>query len=187
MTDRRFTAMLARRGLHRSRSVAVSIALALLALAGLAVGVLGIAPAVGLALPVTLPSVLAALAADSLIAWIVVGVLAVAGLVAIVSALTPARRARHRLDDDRSVVLVDDDVLAGAVSGHAARASGIAADQVTTTVSARALRTTVRATSGHPLDRETVADEVRGYAAGLRPAGRLRTRADVEASGVVGA
>jgi hypothetical protein len=185
MTDQRFAAALARRGLHRSRSVAVSVALVVLALAGLAAGVLGIAPAAGLELPFTLGSILTAPASDAAVAT--AAVLALLGLVATIAAVTPGRRARHRIHDDRAVVLIDDDVLAGAVSGHTARVVGVAADQVSTTVAPRGITTRVRPTSGHPLDCALVADAVAAYAAGLRPTPGLRTGADVDSHGVVGA
>lgn len=187
MNDRRLTGVLARRALHRSRSVAVSVALALVAIIGLGLAALVLAPVVGLDLGITAASLVSAVRSASPVVLIVAGVLVLLGFAALIAAVTPGRLARHRVDDDRAVVLVDDDVLAGAVSGHTARAFGVAPDQVTTAVDRRRVTTRIRPTSGRPLEREQVAAAVRDYADGLDLTGGVRTRSVVAAEGVVGA
>ncbi|WP_159706368.1 hypothetical protein [Arthrobacter sp. 18067] len=62
------------------------------------------------------------------------------------------RRPRRALASDRSATVVDDDVIAAAISSQARLAADLAPGQVTTTVGGRSVRVQVRPTSGVPLD-----------------------------------
>lgn len=204
MTPQRFRDLLARRELNRSRSVAASLGLivlalvaawigteCVLALAGLPPLLLSPADAVDGWIAAGVTSGLAAagdaVGADlaTLIVVVAAGALAVLGLVALIAALAPGRRPRHRLQDARSVLLVDDDVLASAVSRHVARTSGVAADQVRTAVGRRVLVTRVQPTSGHPLVAADLEADSADYVRALELTPAARARVAVAASGVI--
>jgi hypothetical protein len=88
--------------------------------------------------------------------------LALLGLLLLGVALAGGRRSRRALRSDRSAVVVDDEVIAAAVSRQARLAAGLSPGQVTTTVSGRSVRVRVRPTSGLPVDREAVQAAVDG-------------------------
>ncbi|MBI5160179.1 MAG: hypothetical protein HY996_01990 [Micrococcales bacterium] len=186
MSIGRYERMLARRELRRSRSVAVSVALALLALGAVYVGIEGVLAAV------QRPALLVA-PADAPRAWsagepLVLGVAGGAlllGVALVIAALTPGRRARHRVQDERSVILVDDEVLAAAVSRHVSRATGVAPGQVSTALGRRAAEVTVHPTSGHPLDPVRIEELAEAYVAAIHPVPAVRTRTRVSRRGVV--
>jgi len=82
--------------------------------------------------------------------------LAMLGLFLLGAALLGGRRPRRSLRSGRSAVVVDDAVIAAAVSRRARLAAGLTPGQVTTTVSGRSVRVQVRPTSGVPVDRDAV-------------------------------
>ncbi|RKR15537.1 DUF6286 domain-containing protein [Arthrobacter oryzae] len=86
--------------------------------------------------------------------------LAALGLVLFAAAATPGRRSRHAVHSDRSAVVVDDEVIASAVSLRARLTAGLARGQVSTTVGRRAVRVLVRPTSGIPADRDKIGTAV---------------------------
>ncbi|TPW71680.1 hypothetical protein [Schumannella sp. 10F1B-5-1] len=200
MTPQRFRDLLARRELNRSRSVAASLGLIVLALVAASIGTECVLALAGLPPLLLSPAdavdgwiaagVTSGLAVDgddfaTLALLVAAGALAVLGLIALIAALVPARRPRHRLRDARTVLLVDDDVLASAVSRHVARTSGVAAEQVRTAVGRRVLATRVRPTSGHPLVAAELEADSADYVRGLDLAPAARARVAVAASGVI--
>lgn len=74
------------------------------------------------------------------------------GLLLLGTALGRGRRPRRALASDRSAVVVDDDVIAAALSRRTRLAANLAPGQVTTSVGGRSVRVQVRPTSGVPLD-----------------------------------
>lgn len=183
----RVSRALSRRERHRSRSTAVVIALVLAALAAIIVGI-EVALAL-LALPALLVAPTDALAALGSGEWWIAagaGLLALLGLIAIISAVTPGRRSRHELVRDGMTVIVDDDVLASAISRSAAGTAGIPADQVTTTVGRRTARVETRPTSGRAIDDEAVRAATATLIDGLAPRPALRPSLSVSTRGVVG-
>lgn len=180
--------MLARRELRRSRSASVSVALTLLALGAAYVGIeCALAALNRPALVVAPAEAVRAWSAGEPLVLTVAGAVLVLGLGFLISAITPGRRSRHRLLDERSVVLVDDDVLASAISRHVSRATAIAAGQVTTALGRRSADVVVQPTSGHPLDPAEVDELAEGYVAALQPIPAVRTRTRVTPRGVVSA
>lgn len=181
---------LVRRESFKSRSLAVSIALGVL-IVGLAyLGTEAVLEAIG-ATPLLnsfSATTAAVLGTDNLI-WMLPAAAGavIIGLVLIIVALTPGSRRRHRLDSDRVAILVDDDVLAGAVSRQAAATAGIARDQVSTTVSARAARVTVRPSSGFPVVSSEVQQSTNELVSALSPKPAVRVNVAVASHGVVGA
>ncbi|UFS58267.1 hypothetical protein [Subtercola endophyticus] len=81
---------------------------------------------------------------------------AVIGLVFVLIGLTGARRARHLLPDDRSVVVVDNEVIASAVARHASLAGEVDPDNTLVTVTHRRAQVRLTPSSGHPVDRAAV-------------------------------
>ncbi|MCP1411325.1 hypothetical protein [Paenarthrobacter sp. A20] len=82
--------------------------------------------------------------------------LGILGLLIIGIAVGKGRRPRRALASDRTATVVDDDVIAAAVSSRTRLAAGLAPGQVTTTVGGRSVRVQVRPTSGVPLNLESI-------------------------------
>ncbi|TPW77440.1 hypothetical protein [Schumannella soli] len=184
--DGRFARTLARREMHRSRSVASSVAAVLAALA-VTYAAIELVLAGFRLLPLLVRP------ADAESAWLTgaplvlaaAGALVVLGVIALLLAVLSQRRPRHRLDDARSVILVDDDVLASAVSRRLARFAGVAAEQVRTAVGRGSLAVLVRPTSGRPLVQAELDDTAAAFATALAARPRLRSRVTVARDGVV--
>lgn len=171
---------------HRSRSVAVSVALAVVALAAIWLGVESVLAALGLRPLLIAPAQLASLAAAGGPAVIAAAAaVAVAGLVAVILAVAPGRLARRELTDERAVYLIDDDVLASGISRVSARAARVGADQVRTSISRRRAVTTLRPSTGFPADRGATADAVAAVISSLEPKPAPRTSVAVESQGVL--
>lgn len=176
-----------RRELHRSRSLSASLALGVVA--------------VGLAYAGT-ESVLAALELDPWLIspeqaleavntpspMLIAGATAavVFGVVLLVLAVTPGRRSRHSLPHDRLAIVVDDDVLAGALGSAARAAASVPDGRVHTTISARRANVSVIPSSGHPLDRTSIETAVLDLTSTLAPSPRIRPDVSIATAGVVG-
>jgi hypothetical protein len=99
---------------------------------------------------------------------IIIGILLVVlGLLLIVAAVTPGRRARHRLTSSRAAVVVDDEVIASSLARSAAHAGNIDPDTVVVSVSSRRATVHVTPTSGVPLREEEISRAVAEQLAGL--------------------
>ncbi len=180
------TRRLVRRELHHSRSSAVVVALVLVILAAAYVGTETVLAMIGRPALLLTPDALVGAVAKTAVWSIPAAVaLAVLGLIAIISALSSGRRSRHRLADDRLAVVVDDDVLAGALSRRVATAGSVTRDQARTEVAPRRAVVRVVPNSGYAIDHETVSTAARDAAAELAPIPRLRTRVVVAESGVL--
>jgi hypothetical protein len=180
------TRRLVRRELHHSRSSAVVVALVLVILAAAYLGTETVLATIGRpALLLTPDALVGALAKTTVWSIPAAAALAVLGLIAIVSALTSGRRSRHRLADDRLAVVVDDDVLAGALSRRVATAGSVARGQARTEVAPRRAVVRVVPNSGYAIDHDIVSAAARDAAAELAPVPSLRTRVIVAESGVL--
>ena len=176
-----------RRERHESRSVAVSITLALLAL-GLAyvtvelvLGALGrpallVAPVdiVPLLNKPTIPVLAGAAAA------------VVIGLVLLIIAVAPGRRGRHEIPNTRMALVVDDVVLAGAIGRAGRVAASVPAQRIRTTVSARRAFVSITPTSGIDVDAMATEAATSALAAELAPKPPLTVSVSIAQSGVVG-
>ncbi len=184
------TRRLIRRESFKSRSLAVSIALGVLILGAAYLGTEAVLELIGAApLLLSISATTAAVLGDDPLVWMLpaaAGALLI-GIILIVLALTPGSRRRHRLDSDRVALLVDDDVLAGAVSRRAAATARINRDQVSTSVSARAARVTVRPSSGFPVSQAEVQQSADELVTALAPKPPVRISVAVSSQGVVGA
>lgn len=187
MTEQQLYRRLVRRSRHRSRSGTVVVALVLLALVAVYAGIESVLAALGK--PALLVSPVDAIdAIENPEMWVLVGaaVAAVIGLVLIVVALTPGTRSRHELLDDRMAVVIDDDVLAGAISHATNREARVPADRISTSVGRRRGIVWVTPTSGVPLDSALLTTTAEKLVAVLDPRPALAVAVSVNERGVVG-
>jgi hypothetical protein len=187
MTEQKLYRRLVRRSLHRSRSAAIIVALVAVSLAAAYVGTEATLAALGLGpLLVTPDAVLASVENPGQIELIIAGAAALVGLVLIVLALVPGRRGRHQVASDRLAVVVDDAVLAGALSRVVRREAAVAESRVRTMVSARRGSVAVTPTSGVPLNAAALTASARDYLDALELSPAVRANVSVASSGVVG-
>lgn len=110
-------------------------------------------------------------------ALIVIGILlALIGLFLWAKALLPGPLARHAIEDQRSAYIIDDAVIASALSRITREDAGLSQGQVTTEVKRRQLTTMVTPTSGIPLSgdeiQQNLEPELKSY--NLKPAPQLK-------------
>ena len=114
-------------------------------------------------------------------------VLAMFGLVFLLNAVLPGRRARHLLEDRRVGVVVDDEVIASSLARRARAAANVTQEQVMVVVSQRLVVVNVRPTSGVPVREEAVQSAVEDELRAMAPSPMPDIRVNVAVSGVVGA
>ena len=181
MTETQLYRRLVRRSTYRSRSAAVIITLALVALAAVYAGIEVVLAALDLpALLVTPAEALGLLTVP-----VAVG-LALVGLIVLLVALTPGRRSRHELPNDRMAIVIDDGILAGALGRAVTREAALPATRVSTVISRRRGTVRVTPTSGVPLDQAALATAAQTLVTTLDPRPALRVGVDVASGGVVG-
>ncbi|TFD49765.1 hypothetical protein E3T46_13000 [Cryobacterium sp. Hh11] len=112
---------------------------------------------------------------------------ALLGLVLLIVAVAPGRRARHLINSERTVTVVDDEVIASAVARYAARVGGIDPDNTRVSVSRRIATVHLTPTSGQPVQQAAVQQAVREQLDGLQLRPALQTRVVVAVEGRVGA
>jgi hypothetical protein len=182
---------ISRRELHSPRSVAaiaVAIVVILLcAVLGTEVVLLLIDQPALLATPAELAAGVASASTvpASLLAAIAVGC-ALLALVLLIVAVAPGRRARHLIDSERTVTVVDDEVIASALAGRAARVGGVDPDSTKVSISRRLATVHLVPTSGQPVQRDWVQRAVRDQLDGLHLRPQLQTRIRVALGGKVG-
>ena len=178
---------LVRRSLHRSRSSAVIVTFALGSLVLAWVATESVLAAVDApALLLSPASIAEAVNTPTMLTIAVAAVMAVVGVVLVALAITPGRRARHEIPDARMAVVIDDGVLAGALSKAAIRESRVAASRVSTVVSRRQSSVTITPTSGSLLSAPSITHAVRAVVESLAPRPALRVAVAVSERGVVG-
>jgi Family of unknown function (DUF6286) len=181
-----------RRELHSPRSVlAISVAFAVIVLCvyvGTEIVLAMLNHRALLAAPQDMLAALSALGSTPVAVPITVGViLAVVGVLLIVAALTPGRRARHQLAADRAAVVVDDEVIASALARNAARVGNIDPDNTVVSVSAHNAEVHLTPATGTPVDREAVSDSVKAQLATFRLTPSVRSSVVIATRGKVGA
>lgn len=112
---------------------------------------------------------------------------ALVGLVLLLVAMTPGRRARHVIRSERTVTIVDDEVIASALADRAARVGGIHPDNTRVSISRHLATVHLVPTSGRPVHRDTVLDAVHDQLDGLNLRPALQSRVVVARGGKVGA
>jgi hypothetical protein len=114
-------------------------------------------------------------------------VLVMLGLIFLLNAVLPGRRARHLLDDPRVAVVVDDEVIAAALARSARAAANVTQEQVMVVVSQRLVVVNVRPTSGVPVHEQRVQSAVEDELRAMAPSPMPAIRVNVAVSGVIGA
>lgn len=116
-------------------------------------------------------------------------VLAMVGLFFFLNAVLPGRRARHimTLANNRTGVVVDDEVIASSLARRARTAANVMQEQVMVVVSRNDVLVNVRPTSGIPIQANTIQSAVEAELDGMGLSPRPRVRVNVAESGVVGA
>lgn len=148
---------LVRRETHSSRAIA-AVVLAVIVTAGcIYLAVEGILQMAGqkplLATPSEMVHQLVAGPKAVPAAWIAIGVvIALLGLIFLVKALAPGALGRHSIPDHRVAYIVDDSVIASALSRAVRLQAGVPAGQVSTSVDRRQIVVTVNPTSGQTLN-----------------------------------
>jgi hypothetical protein len=112
---------------------------------------------------------------------------AVIGLLIVLVALLPGRRARHTGVVGRTAVVVDNVVVASALARVASRTANIDPDQVVVTIGHRAVDVNVRPSSGFPVDDARVLTAVQEALITFELTPPLRAKVTIEQKGVVGA
>lgn len=112
--------------------------------------------------------------------------ISVLGVLVIVTALSPGRRAKHTLEHHHSAI-VDNAVIASALARHAARAGQIGADSVRVSVSHRNAEVRITPASGSSVDYAAVAEAVQEQIARYRLSPSIQAKVIVEDGGRVGA
>jgi hypothetical protein len=141
-----------------------------------------------LAAPQDMLTALSTLGTAPLAVPITVGViLMILGLLLIIAALTPGRRARHQLAASRAAVVVDNEVIASALARHAAYAANTNPDNVIVSVSARRATVRLTPTSGIPVQPDAVSDAVQEQLTAFQLSPPLRSSVVIASSGKVGA
>jgi hypothetical protein len=119
------------------------------------------------------------------------GVLAMVGLIFLLSGILPGKRARHLLAGGREeglpAVVVDDEVIASSLARRARLAANVTPEQVMVIVSQRQVLVNVRPTSGVPVDQDRVLEAVRDELDQMLLEPAPVPRVNVTPSGVIGA
>ncbi len=111
---------------------------------------------------------------------------ALVAVVLLVTAVTPGRRPRHLIDSKRTVTVVDDEVIASALAGRAARVGGINPDDTRVSISHRLATVQLVPTSGQPVQSDSVQQAVQDQLDSLHLRPTLQTRVVVAVGGKVG-
>ena len=176
----------ARRLLSRSRSVWAAVAVVVAAAAAAWIAVEAVRFALGLPAFVASPLTMLEVLASGSTAGLLAGAAgAVFGLVCLWGALSPGRTGRRIVWDDRAPIVVDDGVLAGALSRDAAGTAAVSPLQVGTRVSRRQAAIEVVPSSGFPVDAGAVERRAADAVAALGPVPVPRVRVRVAEGGVL--
>lgn len=111
---------------------------------------------------------------------------AVLGLTLLVAALKGGRKGRRAMQAERAAVVVDDQVIAAAVSRQVQLTAKLAPEQVATTISRARAQVAIRPTSGAPLDREAVTRAAAAEIDSCRLGRKLSTDIRIATEGALG-
>lgn len=141
-----------------------------------------------LAAPLDMLSTVATLATQSAIWVTLIGAgLMILGLLVLIGAITPGRRARHQMAADRAAVVVDNEVVASALARTASYAGVVDPDNTTVSVSLRRAAVHLTPTSGVPVHEHVVESAVAEQLESFRLTPSLRTSVVLASQGKVGA
>lgn len=176
---------MARRETHSSRAIA-AVFLSLLLLAGLiylgtelVMSLLGYSPL--LISPDDMLDNLAYLPERVIYPWLGVGgiVAALLGLWFLCKAVLPGSLNRHQLQSSRSAFVMDDAVLASAVSAEIRQTGNLAEGQVSTSVDRSTVEVEVTPNPGRPVDTEMLRSHLSAYVSDMNLTPTVRTKLNV--------
>lgn len=171
----------ARRMLRRSRSVWVSVALAVVALAAALVLVELVLAALGLP-PLLMPldGLALQVAGGGVVGVVVAAVAALLAALCLWGALSPGRTGRRIVTTERMPVVVDDAIIAGALSRGASGRARVSPSQVNTRISRRRADVAITPSTGFavPADEVQRAEGAALAALALTPPVTVRVRVD---------
>lgn len=174
----------ARRLQRRSRAVWVSCALVVIIVVAAALATELVLSALGRpALLVAPDAVRSALTERGTTGTIVAAAAALFGIVCLWGALAPGRTHRRALAAGRVPLVVDDAIVAGALSRAAGTAAAVTNSHVSTQLDARRARTSLTPATGFPVDREQVERAADRLLTELGAAPRLTARVEVTPEG----
>lgn len=181
-----------RREMHSPRSVlaiAVAVAVILICLYfGAEIILMMLNRRALLASPQTMLSTLSTLGSAPTAVPLTIGVLLMLiGILLLIGALTPGRRARHQLPSNRAAVVVDNEVIASALARRAAHVGNANPDNTVVSVSAHHATVHLTPTSGTPVQSEAVKDAVQEQLLELELYPPVRASIVIAAAGKVGA
>lgn len=180
-----------RRETHSPRSaLAIALAVALIALCaylGAEIILMMLNHRALLAAPEDMLTALGNLGTAPIAAPLITGiVLALIGLLLLIAALTPGRRARHQLPSERAGIVVDDEVVASALARRAAYAANANPDNTVATVSRSRAVVRITPTSGVPVQHDAVSAAVQEELAGFELTPPVRSVVELAPRGRVG-
>lgn len=192
MSNRLHHARITRRETHSPRSLlAITLAVILILVFGwIAVEI--VLAIFSLTALLVAPAAMLASAGDLVEAppgFVVAGGIGVAliGLILVIAAILPGRRARHVLVTERAATVVDNEVIASALARHASYVGNVDPDNTTVSVSRRRAVVQLTPASGVPVNHDEVAaviaEQLESY--GLRRP--IRARVQIAQTGRVGA
>lgn len=119
-------------------------------------------------------------------ALIAAGVLlALVGFALVALAVLPGTKPRHIMGSQRSAIVIDNEVVAAAVSRTARTVARLAPDQVTSSVGRKRIDVTVRPGSGRTVDLEVIKEAVEAEVAGYELSRRLNIGLQFSGQGAV--
>lgn len=190
--DPRLLTKLNRRETHSSRATLSVVAAAVLLLAVLWLAVELVLSASGnaalLISPVELAKRTGSLGTATM-PGVLVGAgiaLALAGIALLAAALMPGNKPRHIVENGRCAVVIDDEVLAAAISRAARTAVRLAPEQVSTSVARKRVDVAVRPGSGRSVDTEVIQHAVERELSGYGLRRPLAVAVTTSAHGAVG-
>ncbi|PYI69707.1 hypothetical protein CVV68_00950 [Arthrobacter livingstonensis] len=113
-------------------------------------------------------------------------VIAVAGVAYVLTAILPGTKPRHVIENPRSAVVVEREVLASALARTARTMARLAPEQVTASVGHRDVQVRVHPTSGKPVDQQAIQEAVDREVSGYSLARALKVTVVVAPQGAVG-
>lgn len=174
----------ARRLQGRSRSVWTAVAVLIAAVAAVLLGLEAVLFALGRPPALVAPDAIrAALTQGGTVGAIVATAAGVLGVLCLWGALAPGRTHRRTLTAGRVPLVVDDTVVAGALSRTAGTAASLTRAHVATRLGGRRARISLTPATGFPIDRTAVTRAADDLLTDLGAASRLTARIDIATEG----
>lgn len=108
------------------------------------------------------------------------------GLVLLINAIAPGRRARHKIPNSRAAVVVDNEVIASALARRARWQAGVTREQVMVMVASKLVQVNIRPTSGIMIDSAAVQQAVEAEIKEMQLSPLPRVVVNVSRTGVIG-